>query len=103
MSARAGYPFVEIIREARRGHNELVVIGRHGWRTFREILLGSTAERVIRTSDTSILVVAARPSAPYERPLVAVDCSETSRSAMKLAWQLADRASRRSTFFTHTS
>ena len=85
-----GTPFVEIIRGARHGRNELIVIGRHGERTFRELLLGSTAERVIRKGDGSILVVASRPVAQYERPLVAVDCSETSRRAVELAWRLAE-------------
>jgi nucleotide-binding universal stress UspA family protein len=85
-----GTPFVEIIRTARHGRNELIVIGRHGERTFRELLLGSTAERVIRKGDTSILVVASRLAAPYERPLVALDCSDTSRRAVELAWRLAD-------------
>jgi nucleotide-binding universal stress UspA family protein len=83
-----GTPFVEIIRTARDGRNELVVVGRHGERTFREILLGSTAERVIRKGDTSILVVASRAGRSYERPLVALDCSETSRRAAELAWRL---------------
>ena len=85
-----GTPFVEIVRTARHGRNELIVVGRHGERTFRELLLGSTAERVIRKGDTSILVVASRPGTPYERPLVAVDCSDTSRRAVELAWRLAD-------------
>jgi nucleotide-binding universal stress UspA family protein len=85
-----GTPFVEIIHGARHGRNELVVIGRHGERTFRELLLGSTAERVVRKGDTSVLVVASTPVAPYERPLVAVDCSETSRRAVELAWRVAD-------------
>jgi nucleotide-binding universal stress UspA family protein len=84
-----GTPFVEIVRGARHGRNELIVVGRHGERTFRELLLGSTAERVIRKGDTSILVVAPRPVAPYARPLVAVDCSDTSRRAVELAWRLA--------------
>jgi nucleotide-binding universal stress UspA family protein len=85
-----GTPFVEIIRGARYGRNELIVVGRHGERTFRELLLGSTAERVIRKGDTSILVVASRPAAQYQRPLVAVDCSDTSRRAVELAWRLAE-------------
>jgi nucleotide-binding universal stress UspA family protein len=84
-----GVPFIEIIRHGRHGRNELIVVGRHGERTFRELFLGSTAERVIRKGDTSILVVAPRPSAPYDRPLAAVDCSETSRRAVELAWRLA--------------
>ena len=81
---------MEIINGARHGRNELIVVGRHGERTFRERLLGSTAERVIRKGDTSILVVASPPAAPYARPLVAVDCSDTSRRAVELAWRLAD-------------
>ena len=81
---------MEIIHGARHGRNELIVVGRHGERTFRELLLGSTAERVIRKGDTSILVVASPPAAPYARPLVAVDCSDTSRHAVELAWRLAD-------------
>lgn len=85
-----GTPFVEIVRSGRHGRNEFIVVGRHGERTFRELLLGSTAERVIRKGDTSILVVASPPAAPYERPLVAVDCSDTSRRAVELAWRLAD-------------
>jgi nucleotide-binding universal stress UspA family protein len=85
-----GTPFVEIIHGARHGRNELIVVGRHGERTFRERLLGSTAERVIRKGDMSVLVVTSPPAAPYARPLVAVDCSDTSRRAVELAWRLAD-------------
>jgi nucleotide-binding universal stress UspA family protein len=53
------------------------------------MLLGSTAERVIRKGDASVLVVASRPTAPYERPLLAVDCSEHSRRAVEIAGRVA--------------
>lgn len=89
-----GIPFVEIVRGARHGRNELIVVGRHGDRTFPQLLIGSTAERVIRKSDTSILVVASRPAAQYERPLVAVDYSDTSRRAVELVWRLVERGKR---------
>jgi nucleotide-binding universal stress UspA family protein len=89
-----GTPFVEIVRAARHGRNELVVVGRHGDRTFRELLIGSTAERVLRKGDTSVLVVASRPAAQYEHPMVAVDCSDASRGAIELAWRLADASAR---------
>jgi nucleotide-binding universal stress UspA family protein len=85
-----GTPFVEIVRSARHGRNELLVIGRHGERGFRDLLLGSTAERVIRKGDTSILVVASAPEAPYAQPLVAVDCSDAARRVVELAWRVAD-------------
>ena len=88
-----GKPFVEIIRAAREGQNELVVVGRHGRRTFRDLLLGSTAERVIRKGRTSVLIVTAPASAPYGHPLVALDFSDRSRHALELAWRLADAVS----------
>jgi nucleotide-binding universal stress UspA family protein len=85
-----GIPFVEIVRGARHGRNELIVVGRHGERTFRELVLGSTAERVIRKGNTSVLVVGSHPAVPYERPLVAVDCSDTSWRALELTLRLTN-------------
>ena len=34
--------------------------------------------------------MASPPAAPYARPLVAVDCSDTSQHAVELAWRLAN-------------
>jgi nucleotide-binding universal stress UspA family protein len=85
-----GIPFVEIVRAARHGRNELVVVGRHGERTFRELMLGSTAERLIRKGDTSALIVGSQPAVPYARPLVAVDCSDTSWCALELTLRVAN-------------
>ena len=85
-----GIPFLEIIRHARRGRADLVVLGRHGHRTFRELLLGSTAERVVRKGDTSVLVVDSKPAGAYVRPLVAIDLSGASRAVVDLALRVAD-------------
>jgi nucleotide-binding universal stress UspA family protein len=87
-----GRPFVQIIRAAREGASELVVVGRHGQRRFRDLLLGSTAERVIRKGRTSVLIVTAPATTAYRQPLVAVDFSDRSRHALELAWRLADGA-----------
>jgi nucleotide-binding universal stress UspA family protein len=84
-----GTPSVEIIGAGHHGRNELVVVGRHGKRTFRDLVLGSTTEQVIRGGGSAILVVASRPVGPYGRPLAAVDCSDSSRRAVQLAWCLA--------------
>ena len=83
-----GKPFVEIIDHGRHTKANLVVVGRHGQRPFRDLLLGSTAERVIRKGATPVLVVDSRGTSPYRRPLVAVDGSETSRRAFELALQV---------------
>ena len=91
-SVAHGKPFVEIVRNARHGRAELIVIGRHGKRTFPEMLIGSTAERVVRKGDVSVLVVARAPRWAYRRPLVAVDMSDSSRLALELALRICDPA-----------
>jgi nucleotide-binding universal stress UspA family protein len=87
-----GKPFVEIIGHARRAEADLIVAGRHGQRPFRDLLIGSTAERVIRKGTTPVLIVDSRSTGPYRRPLVAVDGSETSRRAFELAMRVAGSA-----------
>lgn len=83
-----GKPFVEIVRHARHGRAELIVVGRHGERTFAELLIGSTAERVVRKGDVSVLVVTTPAARAYCRPLVAVDGSDSSRLAIELTLEV---------------
>jgi nucleotide-binding universal stress UspA family protein len=87
-----GTPFAVITDHAHHSRAELVVLGRHGERRFREALIGSTAERVIRHGSVSVLVVGSPPQRPYRRPLVAVDGSESSRLALVLAARICDPA-----------
>jgi nucleotide-binding universal stress UspA family protein len=87
-----GKPFVEIVRRARHGRAELIVLGRHGERTFRELLVGSTAERVIRKGDVSVLVVASPGTEPYRRPLVAFDLSDSAQLALELTLRICQRS-----------
>jgi nucleotide-binding universal stress UspA family protein len=84
-----GKPFVEIISGARDMGAQLIVLGRHGQRPFRDLLIGSTAERVIRKSATPVLVVSSQVAGSYRRPLIAVDGSDTSRRAFELALGVA--------------
>jgi nucleotide-binding universal stress UspA family protein len=83
-----GVPFVEIHRRAREDQAELIVVGRGDKR--RGSLIGSTAERVVRGASSAVLVVANHPSAPYRRPLVAVDLSPTCQRAVAMALRLID-------------
>lgn len=80
-----GEPFVEIIRSARRIDADLVVLGRHGRRPILDMLIGTTAERVVRKGDVPILVVNTRPAHPYRQPLIATDLEDTSRRTVDLA------------------
>jgi nucleotide-binding universal stress UspA family protein len=88
VSVKHGNPFAEIVRNAHHGRAELIVLGRHGERTFRDLIIGSTAERVIRKGDVSVLVVAKRAEGIYRKPLVALDMSDSSRFALELAVRL---------------
>jgi len=62
-----GVPHVEIVRFARDKKCELIVMGTHGHTGLKHALIGSVAEKVVRTADCPVLTV--RPSS---RPLKAV-------------------------------
>jgi nucleotide-binding universal stress UspA family protein len=52
-----GSPFVEIVRYARQHAIDLIVMGTHGRSGLVHVLIGSTAERVIRESPCPVLTV----------------------------------------------
>jgi nucleotide-binding universal stress UspA family protein len=54
---REGTPWREIDRAAREGHVDLIVMGTHGRRGLPHALLGSVAEKVVRTAPCPVLVV----------------------------------------------
>lgn len=87
-----GAPYVEIIRRARTERADLIVVGRHGERSFLDALIGATAERVVRKGTTPVLVVGPQSVRRYARPLVGVDYSETCARALAVALQIVDRS-----------
>jgi nucleotide-binding universal stress UspA family protein len=89
-STATGQPFEVISARARELGAELLVLGRHGHRGFADALIGSTAERVVRTSEVPVLVVNQASTQPYRRALVAVDLSKTSRRALETALRVLD-------------
>ena len=64
---------------------DLQVMGARGEHFMRERLLGSTTERVLRTSRRPLLAVKQRPHAPYRRILAPVDFSEHAAAAVNAA------------------
>ena len=52
-----GVPYVEIIHAARELKADLIVVGTHGRTGLAHLLLGSVAERVVRTSDVPVLTI----------------------------------------------
>jgi nucleotide-binding universal stress UspA family protein len=56
-----GAPHEEITRRAREGGFDLIVMGTHGRTGLRHFLIGSTAEKVVRTSKVPVLTVPLPP------------------------------------------
>ena len=52
-----GTPFVEIVRAAREGGFDLIVVGTHGRAGLKHILIGSVAEKVVRKAPCPVLSV----------------------------------------------
>jgi nucleotide-binding universal stress UspA family protein len=61
-----GVAYAEINRVAAEIGADLVVIGTHGRTGFQRALLGSVAERVIRTSRVPVMVVPAEEAPPQK-------------------------------------
>lgn len=54
-----GTPFVEIVTYAREHDIDLIVVGTHGRGAIAHMLMGSTAERVVRKAPCPVLTVRA--------------------------------------------
>ncbi len=54
---RTGAPAEEIVRFANEQAVDLIVMGTHGWTGLRHLVLGSTAENVVRTATCPVLTV----------------------------------------------
>jgi nucleotide-binding universal stress UspA family protein len=82
----------ELMREANRIEADLVVAGARGAGFVRHLLLGSTAERLLRKSVLPMLVVKQPAAEAYQRVLVPVDFSSWSAPLIALARAVAPGA-----------
>lgn len=71
---------------------DLIVMGARGAGFMRELLVGSTTERVLRKTTRPLLVVKQMAHEPYRRVLVPVDFSPRSLEALRLAQRVAPQA-----------
>lgn len=81
----AGDPFDGILRTAGSIKADLIVMGAHRKQLLRDIFVGTTIERVIRTGQYPVLMVNNEVRQPYENSVAAVDMSEPSANAIKAA------------------
>jgi len=98
-----GIPSEEVIAAARAEDSDLIVVGTRGKTGLAHVLLGSTAERVIRGAPCPVLAVRTDPAASQdegvlskpitlERILVPVDFSDCSLDALGYAAVVAQQA-----------
>lgn len=92
IAVKFGEAFVEIIRFSREHGSDIVVLGAHGARYIKDLLLGTTAERVVRKGRRPVLVVKQAPQGPYRRVLAPVDFSDASRQSLVFARTIAPDA-----------
>ncbi|WP_332743276.1 universal stress protein [Hydrogenophaga sp.] len=87
-----GSPLVEIGRECEDQDASLLVVGARGAGFLRQLVLGTTSERLLRRTRRPILVVRHKPHEAYRRVLVALDFSPWSAHAIALARRVAPQA-----------
>lgn len=76
-------PFAGIAQAAREADPDLLVIGPHRRRLLRDVFVGTTAERTIRTVGCPVLMVNGAPVGPYRNVLLTTDLSDNSRLALQ--------------------
>ncbi|MFC5699195.1 universal stress protein [Pseudomonas sp. GCM10022186] len=67
---------------------DLLVVGSHRKNPLRDIFVGTTLERLVRTSHVPILLVNRVAESDYLAPLLAIDCSPASAQAARAAHEL---------------
>lgn len=93
-----GDPDHRIIAVAKEKGAELLVMGAHRKGILRDIFVGTTVERVLRSGELPVLVVSQLAGSEYRDLLLALDTSPTSAHAVRTAAQLGllDGACKRS-------
>jgi nucleotide-binding universal stress UspA family protein len=88
----------EILREAEAMAADLLVLGSHGLTGVKRLVMGSTAEDVLRHATTPVLIVPAHAGAPplsgvpFKQIVCAVDFDADSYRALRYAFDLAQES-----------
>lgn len=85
----------EILKHAKEQNCDLIAVGTYGHSTLSNLLLGSVAQQLVRTSDLPVMIVRDLRSAEnqyqgFSRILVPTDFSDTSQKALQFGVRLAN-------------
>jgi nucleotide-binding universal stress UspA family protein len=92
VATRIGRAHKEIANYAAAKDAYLVVTGARGEHTLLDLLIGSTASRLLRLATYPVLIVKNTETKPYKTAIAAVDFSPGSITALELARALAPSA-----------
>lgn len=84
----AGHAFHVIGQEARTREADLIVMGAHRRQFLRDVFVGTTIERVTRTSGRPVVMANDGRGGPWRQVLIATDMSEASGQAARKAHAL---------------
>jgi nucleotide-binding universal stress UspA family protein len=87
-----GDAFNVISCEAQLQRAGLIVLGEPGKYRYADLFIGTTAERVVRTSPIPVLVVKGTTEGPYQHLLVPFDLSEGATRALATSLAIAPKA-----------
>lgn len=76
-------PFVGITQAVADAKPDLLVIGPHRRQVLRDVFVGTTAERTIRSVECPVLMVNATPAGQYRHVLQTTDLSAPSRDGLQ--------------------
>lgn len=80
---RVGRPWFDILQVADEQEADLLVLGGHRDRGFRDLFSGTTIERVIRRGFRPLLMAIGEPAEPYREIMAGLDFSIASRRALE--------------------
>lgn len=83
-----GHPVEHVLAAAEAKEAELIVLGTHRKSPLKDILVGTTADQLIRHAQRPVLVVRDAPAQAYRKALAAIDLSDHSRRAVEFAASL---------------
>lgn len=53
----SGIPYIQVIKTAKKDKMDLIILGSKGLTVFQKVLIGSTADRVVKKADCSVMVI----------------------------------------------
>ncbi len=88
VAVASGHAFHVIVEEARAREADLIVMGAHRRQFLRDVLIGTTIERVTRTAGRPVLMANSGTAKRWRKIFIATDLSETSSHAARTAHEL---------------